>query len=189
MTRDSAPAATRRSFLGAVAGTAALGAVPAATAQESDTVTTPVAVAQSAPTLSGQDYTGLFVHIAGPADEQPNEGARQCPFDAGGTIVTWDAILIDRANDNQQADAIIHAEQGAEALQSGNLFIVSDQRSCDSNFVQLVLEQVGASNIEVETTETESGGTGISVPGFGAATGLAGILGAGWLAKRRSDGD
>lgn len=167
----------------------ALGGVPAAAAQESG-VFTEAAVPDSAPTFDGDDYVGLFVHVSGPGEDRSSDPVRNCAFAGDGTLVTWDVMLVDESGTNAQETTTLHAKQGADGMQGGHLFIVNDQQDCGDGYVQLSLEQVGASGIDVQTgTEggAGDGATDADIPGFGPVAGVAGLLGAGWLARRRGD--
>lgn len=190
MCNERRRSSTRRAFLVGVGGTAALGAAPVVNAQGTETKFTSVAIPDSAPTFGESDYVGLFVHVAGPGGDKPSQGVGNCPFAGDSQLVTWNAVVVDKTGNRQQAETTLHAKQGAQDMQGGKLFIVDEQRNCGNGFVQLSLEQVGASSVEVQTSPTKKGeGTegAIEGPGFGPVAGVAGLLGAGWLAKRRSE--
>lgn len=186
---DSAPTATRRGLLAGLGTAAAVGVVPAVTAQGGGKFTS-AAVPDSAPTFDGDDYVGLFVHIAGPGESGGSEEVDACEF-AGGSeeLVTWDAMLVDETGENARETTTLHAKQGADGMQGGHLFVVNDQQDCGDGVVQLTLEQVGSSEVAVQTGTASGDGatTSTEIPGFGPVAGVASLLGAGWLATRRDE--
>lgn len=191
MTSEDKLSQTRRTFLTGIGAAAATAATPRVAAQESGTgVFTEAAIPDSAPTFDRDDYVGLFVHISGPGADKSSQGVDSCSFAGDGTLVTWDAVLVDKTGESAKESTTLHAKQGAEGLQGGRLFVVDEQQGCGDGFVQVSLEQVGASKVDYKgTTSTDGeGGEGdIDAPGFGPVAALAGVLGAGWLAKRRGD--
>lgn len=195
MSPDSDASTSRRAFLGGAATLAATAALPTAAAQDGGKFTT-AAIPDSAPTFDGDDYVGLFLHIAGPGESKGSEGVQSCEFAASGDeeLVTWDAMLVHKSGENAEEKITLHAKQGGDAMQGGRLFVVNGQTDCDDGFVQVQLEQVGASKVEYSGAGTSTGGGGggdgesnADSPGFGPVAGLVGLLGAGWLATRRGD--
>lgn len=191
MTPENQPSQRRRTFLTGIGAAAATVAAPSVSAQESETgIFTEAAIPDSAPTFDGDGYVGLFVHVSGPGEDKPSQGVDSCSFAGDGTLVTWDAVLVDKTGESAQESTTLHAKQGAEGLQGGSLFVVNDQQDCGDGFVQVSLEKVGASKVDYEGTTSTDGEDGegtVDVPGFGPVAALAGVLGAGWLAKRRGD--
>lgn len=206
MSSERETSTSRRAFLGGTATLAATTALPTAAAQESSTATgaetesggdgagmfTMAAIPDDAPTFDGDDYVGLFVHISGPGENKGSEGVESCEFASSSDeeLVTWDAILIDENGEDAKEKLTLHAKQGADGMHGGHLFIVNGQSDCGDGYVQVTLEQIGASSVDYTGSVTEGGSGGESnadAPGFGAVAGLSGLLGAGWLAKHRSD--
>lgn len=191
--RESEPepeSVTRRRFLrGTAAAGAVLGAPGFAAAQDESEVTTNVAVQNTAPKFDHPDYLGLFVQITGYDREVETTGVGSCGFlDADAEVAGFDAHIIDRiSDDNRSAEATVFAADGNDTVSPGKLFVVNDQTQCEGGYVALSLEEIGASSIDVRTTEG-NGGTGEPIPGFGIGAGLVGLGAAALGLARRTDG-
>ncbi|ESP87560.1 hypothetical protein [Candidatus Halobonum tyrrellensis] len=197
---DAEPSPGRRGFLRAAAGVSAgalgVGAATTGTASaQEDTITDEGAFPADAPTLGNSDYTGMFVHVGGINQEASTADVSGCEFvESDDAVVAYDVTLIDRASpDTPQADTIMFASVGSDAVEFGRLFIVTGQQSCNSDRVQVALEQVGSADIRdvsenqsAPRTDTSDGGaTNTTGPGFGLGAAAAGLLGAGELLRRR----
>ncbi|WP_117594325.1 hypothetical protein [Haloprofundus halophilus] len=208
---------TRRGLLRAagvsVAGLAAT-SVPAAVGS-AQTVTTTAAISGDAPTFSGTDYTGLFVHVRGVSNDQSVSRLDSCDFFGGDDeAIVYIVRLIDRtADDHPSEETLLYAVEGTDELGVGNLYVVSNQQSCGGPLVELELESVGASTINVSTGDgggaaTESGSgeestatggedtaddgettgsTETTTPGFGPLAAAAGLGGAALWFGRSTD--
>jgi PGF-CTERM protein len=189
------PASTRRSlsrrgFIAGSAGAASTAVVPGIAAAQNDSngddiepVFTDVAISATVPTLSGDDYTGLFMQVVNvEATEGIDVGVESCDILASDAeIMAYETRLIDRIEgDRQSTSAIVYVEEGNEEVHEGKLFVIDSQRSCPENFVSLRLERIGAGVIE-----TDDGETGSSTPGFGVGTAVVGLGAASLVALRR----
>ena len=183
---------SRRAFIAGSTATAATATIPGIALGQNETdgdgediepVFTDVAISTTVPTLSGDDYTGLFMQVVKvEATEGIDVGVESCDIlDADAEIMAYETRLIDRIEeDRQSTSAIIYAEEGNEEVHEGKLFVIDSQRPCPENFMALRLERVGAVQIG-----PEDGDTGSETPGFGAGTALVGLGGATLLALRR----
>jgi len=181
---------SRRAFITGSAGTAATAVVPGtALAQNTsdgdniEPVFTDVAISTTVPTLSGDDYTGLFMQVVNvEATEGIDVGVASCDILASDAeIMAYETRLIDRIEgDRQSTSAIIYVEEGNEEVHEGKLFVIDSQRTCPENFISLRLERVGAVQIGPEDEET-----GSTTPGFGVGTAVAGLGAASLVALRR----
>lgn len=203
---DAEPSPGRRGFLRAAAGVSAgalgVGAATTGTATAQDAITAEGAFPSDAPMLGNPDYTGMFVHVAGINQDASTADVSGCEFvESDDAVVAYDVTLVDRASpDTPQADTIMFASVGSDAVEFGRLFIVTDQQSCNSDRVQVALDQVGSADIRdvsenqsAPRTDTSDGGgeagdggtTNTTGPGFGLGAAAAGLLGAGELLRRR----
>lgn len=181
---------SRRAFIAGGAGTAATAAVPGIALGQNDSdgddiepVFTDVAISTTVPTLSGDDYTGLFVQVVTvEATEGIDVGVESCDILASDAeIMAYETRLIDRIEeDRQSTSAIIYVEEGNEEVHEGKLFVIDSQRSCPENFMALRLERIGASVIDAD-----DGQTGSTTPGFGVGTAVVGLGAASLVALRR----
>jgi len=181
---------SRRGFVLGGAATAATAVVPGAALAQNDSngdniepVFTDVAISATVPTLSGDDYTGLFMQVVNvEATEGIDVGVESCDILApDAEIMAYETRLIDRIEeDRQSTSAIIYAEEGNEEVHEGKLFVIDSQRPCPENFLALRLERVGAVQIG-----PEDGQTGSSTPGFDIGTAVVGLGSASLLALRR----
>jgi PGF-CTERM protein len=182
---------SRRAFIAGGAGTTATAAVPGialgqnnSNGDDIEPVFTDVAISTTVPTLSGDDYTGLFMQVVNvEATEGIDVGVESCDILASDAeIMAYETRLIDRIEgDRQSTSAIIYVEEGNEEVHEGKLFVVDSQRPCPENFLALRLERVGAGQI----TDVDEGETGSSTPGFGVGTGIVGLGAASLLALAR----
>jgi len=181
---------SRRAFIAGGAGTAATAVVPGTTLAQNDSdgddiepVFTDVAISTTVPTLSGDDYTGLFLQVVNvEATGEIDVGVESCDILASDAeIMAYETRLIDRIEeDRQSTSAIIYVEEGNEEVHEGKLFVIDSQRPCPENFMALRLERVGAVQVG-----PEDGGTETTTPGFGVGTAAVGLGSASLLALRR----
>ncbi|ATW88599.1 PGF-CTERM protein [Halohasta litchfieldiae] len=181
---------SRRGFIAGSAGIAATAVVPSIASAQNDSdgddiepVFTDVAISTTVPTLSGDDYTGLFMQVVNvEATEGIDVGVESCDILASDAeIMAYETRLIDRIEeDRQSTSAIIYAEEGNEEIHEGKLFVVDSQRPCPESFMALRLERVGAVQIG-----PEDGETGSTTPGFGVGAAVVGLGSASVLALRR----
>ena len=181
---------SRRAFIASGVGTAATAAVPGIALGQNDSdgddiepVFTDVAISTTVPTLSGDDYTGLFMQVVNvEATENIDIGVASCDILADDAeIMAYETRLIDRIEeDRQSTSAIIYVEEGNEEVHEGKLFVIDSQRPCPENFMALRLERVGAVQIG-----PEDGQTGSTTPGFGVGTAIVGLGAASLVALRR----
>ncbi|WP_224267899.1 hypothetical protein [Haloprofundus salinisoli] len=179
------------------------------------TVTTTAAISDDAPTFSGSDYTGLFVHVRSVSNDQSVSRLDSCDFFSGDDeTIVYVARLIDRtAEDHPSEETLLYAVEGTDELGVGNLYVINGQQSCGGPLVQLELESVGASAINVSSGDgggagTESGpveestttggegatdsaettgSTETTTPGFGPLAGAASLGGAALWFGRSAD--
>jgi len=143
----------------------------------------------------GQSVTGFFVHIGPGVDPTEASVADNCEFVdwANDETLAYDAQLIDRKADPEQTSITLYLNDRVE-VEPGMLFIINDREQCQSGYLGIYLEQTGVNLAQLRSQdftpnpENEgdgSGGVGAAGPGMGVASGLAGLLGAGWLLGRR----
>ena len=189
---------SRRAFIAGGAGAAATAVVPGAAVAQNDSegeeiepVFTDAAISPTVPTLSGNDYTGLFVQIVRQeADEDINVGVETCGvLESSEETVAYETRLIDRIEtDRTWTSAILYADEDNEEIHDGKLFVVSSQEACSDGFVSLNLERVGAGRIGAvgeEGATSDGGATNTRTPGFGIGTALLGLGGASLAALGR----
>jgi hypothetical protein len=214
---DGRSACSRRTVLrtgGAAVGALATGGVAAAqneTTEETatngtpgDETASPSPIITMAVTLEQEDVegdlTGMWIHVSRPVEPVQASIADQCDVVDWGDqdTLTYDATLIDRRNDDYQQPIQIYFPRSAE-VGGGDLFIVNDTTPCESGYIGVELEQIGARNVDAGTkpgegitetgTETDVAGgaqepSDSAGPGFGLPAAAAGLLGGGWLLNR-----
>ncbi len=205
---DGGTAYSRRTVLrtgGALVGAAATGGVAAAQNETGDggaTTETRVTTTAVTPEQEGVegDLTGMWIHVGPQADPIQTSIADACDIVDWGDedTIAYDVQLIDRRADPVERSIELYLPRRVE-VGSGDLFIINDMVPCESGYVGLELEQIGARDIDAgvdagggltETEFTEQGGgpLGQVGPGFGWLAGAAGLLGGGWLLSQR-DGE
>lgn len=178
----SAPVISRRGLLrrGAQLTTAALGATFVGTA--SAQITTDAALPSSAPTMDGDDYTGLFVQVVNDTPDADTDGLDACPFfTADDTPAAYEIRLIDRIEEDRlEEESTLFAAASNEDVDNGKLFVINSQQSCSDAYVSVELEEIGASAVglpshpaageevtagvdDEETTATEADSPGLDV--------------------------
>jgi len=212
---DRGTAYSRRAILrsgGAAVGTVATCGVAAAQNEtttdgtEDGETASPSPIITMAVTPEQEDVegglTGTWIHIGRPVEPVQASIADQCDVVDWGDedTLTYDATLIDRRNDQYRQPIQIYLPRRAE-VGGGDLFIVNDEVPCESGYVGIELEQIGARNVDAGTkpgegitetgadTDTAAGGgaqepSDGAGPGFGWIAGAAGLLGGGWLLRR-----
>ena len=152
------------------------------------------------------DLVGMWIHISRPVEPVQASVADQCDVVDWGNqdTLTYDAKLIDRRNEVYEQSIQIYLPRRAE-VGGGDLVIINDEVSCQSGYVGIELEQIGARNVDAgikpgegltetgaETGAEAAGGaqepTGGAGPGFGLLAAVGGLLGAGRLLKRNDEG-
>lgn len=214
---DREVAYSRRTVLRA--GGAGIGAVAASgiAAAQNETTTnetgtddtpTPSPIITMAVTLEQEDVqgslTGMWIHVARPVEPVQAAISDQCDIVDWGDqdTLTYDAMLIDRRNEVYQQPIQIYLPRSAE-VGGGDLFIVNKTVPCESGYIGIRLEQIGAKNVDAgikpgegltETDVTEAGNSGDAAepstgvgPGFGLFAAAGGLLGGGWLLRRTGD--
>lgn len=160
---------------------------PTGTGDEDDRVFSTAVVRDSAPKLGRDSFVGVFIHITGTTTEPDESGIGNCPsFNSDQPLATLRAQFLDIYQDGdwREEEGVLFIDATNPDVEPGKLFIVNRQDPCGESHVELQLEQIGASRIDVPTstpTETASG----RAPGFGplaAVTGLA--LGATGILRR-----
>ncbi|MCU4801849.1 hypothetical protein OB920_15830 [Halobacteria archaeon HArc-gm2] len=208
---DSGTAYSRRTVLrvgGAAAGTLAASGVAAAQnetgADGTEASETPSRVTTTGVTLEQEniegDLVGMWIHVGRPVEPIQASIADQCDVVDWGDedTLTYDVTLFDRRADQYEQRTQLYLPRRAE-IGGGDLFIVNDEIPCESGYVAVELEQIGARNVDAGTkpgegiTETgagtEAGGaaqgpSGGAGPGFGLFAAAGGLLGGGWLLNR-----
>lgn len=146
--------------------------------EEGDGIFSPAVVRESAPKVGSDSFVGLFIQIVGTTTEPDESGIGSCPtFGNEQPIATLRGRFLDlRGEDRRGEVGVLFIDAGNPDIQPGKLFIVNDQQPCEESFVQLTLEQVGASKIKVQagTGTTEDSYT--STPGFGPVAALTGLV-------------
>ncbi|KTG08854.1 hypothetical protein AUR64_13650 [Haloprofundus marisrubri] len=185
-------------------GLTTIGASAAVGSAQTATVT--AAISDGAPSFSDDaDYTGLFVHLRGVSNDQSVSRLESCSFYGGDDEpIVYVARFIDRTTeDHPSEETLLYGIEGTDELGVGNLYVVNSQQSCDGPLIELELESVGASTINVSTSasdaesspETDGGDAGgetaesteTTTPGFGPLAGAAGVGGAALWFSRRDD--
>ncbi len=143
-----------------------------------------------------QTVTGFFVHIGPGVDPLESSVADNCDFVdwTDDETLAYDAQLIDRKADPEQTQITLYLNDRVD-VEPGLLFIVNDREQCESGYLGLYLEPVGINLAQLRSRDfTPSpeggdggGGLGAAGPGLGVASGLAGLLGGGWLYGRRRE--
>jgi|GEM_PF-2269196 len=95
-----------------------------------------------------------------------------------------------------QAPLVSDRLDNGEWVEPGMLFIINDREQCESGYLGIYLEQTGVNLAQLrsrdftpnpENQDGGGGGLGAAGPGLGVASGLAGLLGGGWLLGRRRE--
>lgn len=223
---DSGTAYSRRTVLrtgGAAVGTLAASGVAAAqnetgtdeagtdetTADGTEASETPSRVTTTAVTLEQEDVqgdlVGMWIHVGSPVEPVQASIADQCDVVDWGDedTLTYDVTLFDRRADPYEQRTQLYLPRRTE-IGGGDLFIINDEVSCESGYVAVELEQIGARNVDAGTkpgggitetgagTDTAAGGgaqepSGGAGPGFGWIGGVAGLFGGGWLLNRSGE--
>ena len=192
-------------------GVAALGAATGlggvATAQEftpSDGITTKAVIIEQE---QYEDLTGLFLHVEGetsPIDAAVSDQCDYVNWDDRATSA-YDVVVLDRNQaDVPQARTTLYLHQRVE-VPPGALWVIDSQEPCGGGYVGIMIEQIGATELEaglssdLSPTETEgvandAGGAGSGDAssgalghGFGWLAGAGGLLGGGWLLRRETE--
>ncbi|MDS0281852.1 hypothetical protein [Haloarcula onubensis] len=141
----------------------------------------------------GQSVTGFFLHIGAEVDPTEASVSDRCDFVdwADDETLAYDAQLIDRKADPETQSITLYLDERADP---GTLFIINDREQCESGYLGIYLEQTGVNLAQLRSrdftpnAENQDGGaSGGGGPGMGVASGLAGLLGAGWLFGRRGE--
>ncbi|MDS0260435.1 hypothetical protein NDI56_13605 [Haloarcula sp. S1CR25-12] len=143
-----------------------------------------------------QTVTGFFIHIGPGVDPTEASVADNCEFVdwTNDETLAYDARLIDRKADPEETRITLYLNDRV-AVEPGMLFIINDREQCQSGYLGIYLEPVGIDLAQLRSRDfTPSpagggggGGVGAAGPGLGIASGLAGLLGAGWLFGRRRE--
>lgn len=181
-------------------GTAVGGGVGAAQTEETpENRVTTMSVTPEQEDVAG-DMVGMWIHLGPETDPIQASIADECDIVDWGDedTIAYDVQLIDRAAEPQERSITLYLPRRVEVGQ-GDLFIVNDEVPCESGYVGLELEQIGARNIDVgldggaTTVDDGDGGGGAPAPsdgigpGFGPLAAAGGLLGAGWLFGRGDD--
>lgn len=153
-------------------------------------ITTQAAIRE--PEEIDQELLGFWVHLARELDPYEASVADRCPAvpwpDREG--MAFDAMLIDRQAEPEQLQITVFLHEAVD-VGPGDLYVVNGSEECEGEYMALALEQIGAPNIQVGPRATDLGGGAPTTegdgPGMGALAGLAGLLGGGWLARRRHE--
>jgi len=148
--------------------------------------------------------TGFFIHLAGEVDPIEASVSNQCDFvdwDNDATAA-YDARLIDRKAEPESQQVTLYLNDATE-VGAGDLFIINDREQCESAYLGIELERTGVNLAQLRardfTPQMGDGGgggeanadgtdaSGASGPGLGVLSGVAGLLGAGWLAGRQRE--
>ncbi|MBX0286970.1 hypothetical protein [Haloarcula salinisoli] len=142
----------------------------------------------------GQSVTGFFVHIGPGVDPTEASVADQCDFVdwSNDETLAYDAQLIDREADPEQTQITLYLDDRVD-VEPGMLFIINDREQCESGYLGIYLEQTGVNLAQLRSrdftpnpeNQGDGGGVGAAGPGVGVASGLAGLLGGGWLYGQR----
>jgi hypothetical protein len=143
-----------------------------------------------------QTVTGFFIHIGPGVDPLESSVADNCGFVdwANDETLAYDAMLIDRKADPEETSITMYLNDRVE-IDAGMLFIVNDIETCQSGYLGLYLERVGINLAQLRSRDFTpnpdggdgGGGLGAAGPGMGVASGVAGLLGAGWLLGKRRE--
>jgi|AntDeeMinimDraft_4_1070355.scaffolds.fasta_scaffold00216_15 hypothetical protein len=210
---DSGTAYSRRTVLqvgGAAVGSVATSGLATAqnetTGDETEASETPSRVTTTGVTLEQEnvegDLVGMWIHVGRPVEPVQASIADQCDIVDWGDedTLTYDVTLFDRRADPYEQQTQLYLPRRAE-VGGGDLFIINGQTPCESGYVGVELEQIGARNVDAGTkpgggiTETGAGAntaagggaqepSGGAGPGFGWIAGAAGLLGGGWFVNR-----
>lgn len=155
---------------------------------------TQVALPTDAPDLGEENYSGMFLHVSGPQERGERKRATSCGFvDQGETVIAYDATLIDRVDaGHPQAETVIFGLLDDGMLAPGKLYVINNVKPCSGDqYLTLQIEEIGASSIDVRSTETggDGGGSDTTIPGFGVLTAGAAVLGGAAALARRDGGE
>ncbi|WP_435123947.1 hypothetical protein [Halobaculum sp. D14] len=169
-----------------VAGVGAGTGVAAAQDDTGGDVTTKAAIPADTPQFDNDDYTGMFVHVAGVDDAAATADVGTCPFlGADDEVTAYDATVVDRVDaDHPQADTTLYAASGNDDVSAGALFVVNNQQQCGAGTVQLRLEEIGEADVRVSE---EADDAAVETPGFGVGAAVAGLFGGAAYLRRRGD--
>ena len=141
-----------------------------------------------------QTVTGFFLHIGPGVDPIESSVADQCDFVdwSDDETLAYDAQLIDRKADPEQTQITLYLHERVD-VEPGALFIINDREQCPSGYLGIYLEPVGVNLAQLRSrdftpnpeNQDDGGGIDAAGPGMGVASGLAGLLGTGWLLNRR----
>ena len=149
-----------------------------------------------------RDLTGMWIHFSRPVEPIQASVSDQCDIVDWGDqdTLTYDAMLIDRRNEVYQQPIQVYLPISAE-VGPGDLFIINNVVPCESGYIGIKLEQIGARDIDAgikpgqeltatgTATDAEAAGgaeepSGGAGPGFGLFAAAGGLLGAGWFLNR-----
>jgi PGF-CTERM protein len=173
---------TRRSVLAATATAGAGAATGVAGAQSEETeITTSLVIPADTSKLGNDDFTGLLIQVVdqGKTDASDTDVA-SCDSIEDDRIISYQLALTDERDDSEETvEATGFASRSNDNVRPDQEFIVSNQDECGDGYLDLSLEEVTRSGIEVDTESTSTAAsTSTSVPGFSVATAVAGVTAA-----------
>ncbi|WP_436908650.1 hypothetical protein [Halosimplex marinum] len=209
---DSRPTVSRRRVLrgAATAGAGAVGA--GALASTSGVGSAQITQAAAIPDVTrweNDNLAGFMIHVGGATSPSQTRVAEGCVPPGSDTwppdeMLAYEAMLINRKQgDTPEAETTLYIGGSVEVL-PGQLYLINRFNRCDGDFVGVVLEQIGRSDVsagpgqqatnrpvadveederprELGTTTTDGG------PGLGIVASLVGLLGGGALLRNRGD--
>ncbi|MDG5776801.1 hypothetical protein VB773_22855 [Haloarculaceae archaeon H-GB2-1] len=192
--RDSA--LSRRTILRttglAVGATAGLTLPATASAQQTDddSIISPGVV----PSLEqwGTDISGFFIHVGGPIDPVEAQVSDQCAFAdwSPEQTVQYDSTLINRIDDAHASVELPLYVPDRVPINPGTLFVVNRVHQCESGYVGIELERIGADFVVSDEQlsagqQAQDGNTSSGFgDGFGLLSALAGLTGGSALLRR-----
>lgn len=150
---------------------------------------------------------GKFLHVIGeptPIQASIPDSCQYVDWEAPDTRA-YDVVLLDHSqSDIPQARTSLFLHK-SENVQPKSLWVIDQQNRCSEGYLGIRVGYIGAKALEVgfsgdlATPETGpdadndeagdgaggGGSTGVFGPGFDLLAGAAGLLGVGWLARRR----
>ncbi|AUV83202.1 hypothetical protein C2R22_17405 [Salinigranum rubrum] len=172
---------TRRGVLAATAAAGVGAATGVAGAQsEGAEITTSLVVPDDTSKLGNDDFTGLLLQVIdqGKTDASDTDVA-SCDSLEADRIISYQLALTDERDDTEESvEATGFASRSNDNVRPDQEFIVSNQEACGDGYLDLSLEEVTRSGIDVGTESTSTStptSTSTSMPGFGAATAVAGV--------------
>ncbi len=173
---------TRRGVLAATATAGAGAATGVAGAQSEETeITTSLVIPADTSKLGNDDFTGLLIQVVdqGKTDASDTDVA-SCDSLEDDRIISYQLALTDERDDSEETvEATGFASRSNDNVRPDQEFIVSNQDECGDGYLDLSLEEVTRSGIEVDTESTSTAAsTSTSVPGFSVATAVAGVTAA-----------